>query len=387
MKIFMKMSKFYISFLIPPKKWSRPQKADILVYDYESLEALLPYVNKYSHSVMAVRGESINLYCAILSILTLDFWTTSAFNAYINKYISLVSPKVIITFIDNDVRFYEISSNFPLIKTIFVQNGRRTILRDVFATLSHNKKYHVDYMLVFNKSVGELYSSFISGTVIPIGSLKNNSVTISNNFEKNTVLFISTIGPYPSPGMPYLIESNGRKIDWTTFHAIDKLIIDFLDEWCYKNNKQLKVLGRTFGNESDEHLFYLNNLNKCKWEYVPRQGTYSSYQQIDISEIIVFIDSTLGYEALSRRKKTAAFICRANFLNSQSERFGWPAKKDETGPYWTHELDVAIFSKIMDFLSNLDNIEWDSVLKEHDSGLMYFDQDNLELQNLLKNLL
>jgi hypothetical protein len=35
----------------------------------------------------------------------------------------------------------------------------------------------------------------------------------------------------------------------------------------------------------------------------------------------------------------------------------------------------------------LDNIEWDSVLKEHDSGLMYFDQDNLELQNLLKTLL
>jgi len=121
MKIFMKMSKFYNSFLIPSKKWSRPRKADILVYDYESLEALMPYVNKYSHSVIAVRGESINLYCAILSILTLDFWTTSAFSAYINKYISLVSPKVVITFIDNDVRFYEISSNFPFIKTIFAE--------------------------------------------------------------------------------------------------------------------------------------------------------------------------------------------------------------------------------------------------------------------------
>jgi len=387
MKIFMKMKKFYVSFMIPPKNWSKPQKADVLVYDYESVEALLPYVNKYSHNIIAVRGESINLYCAILSIFTLDFWTTSAFEAYVNKYILLVSPKVIITFIDNDVRFYEISNKFPDIKTIFIQNGRRAILSDVFATLSHDKKYHVDYMLVFNKSVGELYSSFISGAVIPIGSIKNNSVTISNNFEKNTVLLISSMGPYPDPGMPYLIDPNGEKIDWTTFHAIDKFIVEFLDEWCYKNNKQLKVLGRTSGSKSYEHLFYLNNLNKCKWRYIPRQGTYNSYHQIDTSEIIVFIDSTLGYEALARRKKTAAFICRAILLNSQSEKFGWPAKTDETGPYWTHELDVAIFSKIMDFLNSIDDIQWDSVLKEQNSGLMYFDQDNLKLQDLLKNLL
>lgn len=387
MKIFMKMSKFYTSFLIPTKKWSRPQKADILVYDHESLDALMPYVNKYSHSVMAVRGESINIFCAILSTFTLDFWTTSAFNAYINKYISLVSPKVVITFIDNDVRFYEISSNFPSIKTIFIQNGRRTISRDVFATLSYDKKYHVDYMLVFNKSVGELYSSFITGTVIPIGSMKNNSVVISNNIAKNTVLFISTIGPYPSPGMPYFIGPNVIKIDWKTFHTIDKLITEFLDQWCHDNNKKLKVLGKTFGNESDEHMFYRNNLRKCKWEYIPRQGIYDSYHQIDMSEIIVFIDSTLGYEALSRRKKTAAFVCRANFLNLPSERFGWPAKKDETGAFWTHESEVAVFNKIMNFLNNIDDIGWNSVLNEHYSSLMNFDQDNLELQNLLKNLL
>ena len=387
MKIFMKMSKFYISFLIPSKKWSRPQKADILVYDYESLEALMPYVNKYSHSVMAVRGESINLYCAILSILTLDFWTTSAFSAYINKYISLVSPKVVITFIDNDVRFYEISSNFPFIKTIFVQNGRRAISSDVFATLSHDKKYHVDYMLVFNKSVGELYSSFISGTVIPIGSIKNNSVIISNNIEKNTVLFISSLSTHSNSDKPLLTKSNGYKPDQVTINAIDKLIVEFLDDWCAQNQKTFKILGRSFDLESDEYFFYLNCLNKCKWSYIPRQEIYSSYHQLNMAEIVVFIDSTLGYEALSRRKKTAAFICRANFLNLPSERFGWPAKKDETGPFWTHESDVKVFKKIMDFLNNMDNTGWNSILNEHSSGLMYFDQDNLELQNLLKNLL
>jgi surface carbohydrate biosynthesis protein len=242
-------------------------------------------------------------------------------------------------------------------------------------------------MLVFNKSVGELYSSFISGTVIPIGSIKNNSVIISNNIEKNTVLFISSLSTHSNSDKPLLTKSDGYKTDRVTIHAIDKLVVEFLDDWCAQNQKTLKILGRSFDLESDEYFFYLNCLNKCKWSYIPRQEIYSSYHQLNMAEIVVFIDSTLGYEALSRRKKTAAFICRANSLNLPSERFGWPAKKDETGPFWTHELDVAVFNKIMDFLNNIENTGWNSVLNEHYDGLMDFDQDNLELQNLLKNLL
>jgi len=387
MKKLLKINNLYTVFLIPPKKWSKPQKSDILVYDYESLEPLTPYIEKYSHTSLAVRGESINFYCLILSMFKLDFWTNSAFKAYINKYISLVSPKIIITFIDNDLRFYEISNNFPDVKTIFVQNGRRGILEDIFATIEYDEKYHVDYMLVFNKLVGELYSKYISGEVIIIGSIKNNSVLLSENYEKDTVVFISSLSTHSNSDKPLLTKPDGYKTDRETIHAIDKLVVEFLDDWCAQNQKTLKILGRSFGLESDEYFFYLNCLNKCKWDYIPRQEIYNSYHQLNMAEIVVFIDSTLGYEALSRGKKTAGFICQTNFLNLQSERFGWPAVKGETGPFWTHVSDITIFSKIMDFLNNIDNIGWDSVRKEHASDLMYFDQGNLGLQILLVNLL
>ena len=158
----------------PPKEWKLPNKADLLIYDAEGTEALIPFVKNYKYEIMSVRGESINIPCLIRALVNPAFWMGDSLKAYMDAYISIVTPKVILTFIDNDFRFYEISNRFPDIKTIFIQNGRRAELRDIFGQISSNINYHVDYMLVFGEAVGKEYLKFITGRAIPIGSLKNN---------------------------------------------------------------------------------------------------------------------------------------------------------------------------------------------------------------------
>ena len=49
-------------------------------------------------------------------------------------------------------------------------------------------------------------------------------------------------------------------------------------------------------------------LGETNWSYFPRErldvkGDYEHYSKVLLSEYIVCIDSTLGYEALSRKKR------------------------------------------------------------------------------------
>ena len=74
---------------------------------------------------------------------------------------------------------------FDNIKTLFIQNGLRSYSIDVFReldTLNSDTKstFFVDYMLTFGSTIGELYSRYIKGNIVPIGSIKNNLINKIN---------------------------------------------------------------------------------------------------------------------------------------------------------------------------------------------------------------
>jgi hypothetical protein len=55
-----KLKVFYQIFIVSPKAWYLPKKAEILIYDaYDACgaEAMLPYMTEYRVTTMAVRGE------------------------------------------------------------------------------------------------------------------------------------------------------------------------------------------------------------------------------------------------------------------------------------------------------------------------------------------
>ena len=55
--------------------------------------------------------------------------------SYIENYIKLSKPKLVVTFCDNDERFLNLKNKFVNLKTIFIQNGWRSNYLDIFENL------------------------------------------------------------------------------------------------------------------------------------------------------------------------------------------------------------------------------------------------------------
>jgi surface carbohydrate biosynthesis protein len=371
----------------PPKQWMLPEKADVLVYDACGVETLMPYLADYSVEILYLRRESINVPCFLRSIFELEFWRGRLVRAYADAYIRAVSPRVVLTFIDNTASFYEVSQRHPRVKTIFLQNGIRSEMGDIFGTLVPSAKYHVDYMLVFGTAIGKHYQKYVSGEVFAVGSIKNNKVPKHARSGKGTVLFVSQYMPKPINNEPVWRESDGSDIYWDEFYAVEEPVVRLLMEWCTQHGKMLQICARGDKECGQEYEFYSALLGTGPWQFVPRTDSLSSYRLVDAAEIVVFIESTLGYESLARGNKTASFSCR-RILNGRARyEFGWPDKKPASGPFWTNELNESEFRRVLDYLHTVSDEEWERVRREYISDLMVFDPENLHFVALLKRLL
>jgi len=349
-------------------------------------DLLSRYMKENSYSILEIRGESINIPSLLLALLKPKFWSGRAMSVYIDQYISFVRPEILITYIDNDIRFYTLSKKFPSVKTIFIQNGRRSELGDIFDLISPNSDYHVDYMFVFGEAIADKYSEYLTGLTIPIGSFKNNLIAKKADLVVNSVIFISSWGN-KSQNSAFMTRESGKSIEWTEYFAVEKRVLDFLDRWCSSNNKILKICGRSIDLASDERDYYSAHLTKSEWEFLPRIDSEGIYHHIDSAELVTFIDSTSGLESLGRGKRTVAFSCRANVLDAPSESFGWPGELPPHGPFWTSELDDIEFDRIMDFATSSREEFWVDESNLYKRLLMQFDPNNSRFQSVLNSIL
>ena len=280
-----KIKLFYDIFIVPSWVYFPPQKCDILIYDECGSEALLPYLKNYRVEILSVRGESINVYCLLVAIFKKKFWRGEEIKAYEDSFITSAIPRLCITFIDNNTAFYNISNRFDGLKTMLLQNGLRD---DWLKDSANNYKYKVDFMLVFNDLIGSIYQKHINGNIVLAGSLKNNSIAVTDN---NMLILLS----------------NGQKVSWDDFCKCERIVLKNLERWCRYNKKKLSIAGCVLGNSVYEIEYFESILGKSEWCYIPRVDIYSTYTKIDSAEIVVNIDSTMGHESISRGKKLPFF--------------------------------------------------------------------------------
>lgn len=382
-----RLKSFYVIFLAPKWRWWHLEKCDVVIYDASNAELLTPYLSRYRVEILAIRGESVYLWCLIRAIFSWSFWAGAPIQGYADAFISAANPKVVVTLIDNNEDFYSISSRFPDVRTVFLQNGTRGEVGDIFGRLKPNNQNHVDWMLVHGAAVGRHYQKYISGSVLSIGSLKNNTAARTASVVSGAILFISQYHERPQDNEPLWIEPDGTAIYWDPFFAADENVVVFLGKWCAENAKKLRICGRSSDKSGPEYAFYQKYLKVCDWEFFPRTDAYSAYDLVDAAEIVVFIDSTLGYEALGRGKKTAGLSCRIIDKPRTSFEFGWPARLPNSGPFWTNDLDERQFERVMDYLSGISDEEWQRVRHVTANELMAFDPGNTRFVTLLENLI
>jgi surface carbohydrate biosynthesis protein len=381
------LQSLYQVFLKPKKIFRKPKAVDVVIYDEEGSESLTPYIEDYKFNVLHVRGETINVYCLFLSIFKSIFWRKGLFESYVFTYINLTKPKIVLTFIDNDTRFYKISKNCPFTKTIFIQNGARGIKNDIFSTIEKNDEYKVNYMLVAGKAIGVKYQEFIAGEVIPIGYLRNNEVENKTTSDKSKVIYVSSwhkgMEKDSSPS-----ESSERKlITWEEFVKIEEYLLDFLDNWCSENEKTLQICAKDSNPNSGEKEYFAERLKLCKWEILDRDGSKSTYGYLSKAFIVVFIHSTVGYEALSRGKRTACFTGRVFGDDDESQKFGWPAVLPDSGTFWSNESSKEEYLRVMDYLNSVNDLDWERERNVFSQELLAFDPGNSKLKKLISEVL
>ncbi|MFZ9808080.1 MAG: LA_1612 family putative O-antigen biosynthesis protein, partial [Ilumatobacteraceae bacterium] len=258
-----------------------------------------------------------------------------------------------------------------------IQNGIRSYRGDLFGLLDATSSSHtnqVDKMFVFGAAIGTKYLEYIAGETVVHGSLKNNLVPISPP-KKNTVAYISTYRPGQKRSFVVPESRPEQPITYEQIVTQRERVVLWLAKYCAENNLKLTIVGKDENPQREEN-YYRSLLKNYKFEFVARRQASSSYEAIDRSEFVVFTSSTLGYESLARGKRTAALMLDAEIIGAEALKFGWPAKLQDDGPFWTHQLNEVRLYEILDFLREVDDAEWDKIRTQAIKDVIVFDPDN-----------
>jgi surface carbohydrate biosynthesis protein len=376
-----------IAYLWHSKKiWRKPGKAKVLIYDRAGSEILLAYLDPKSVEILDVRGESLNLYILFKSLL---HWKFSLLN-YSFQYLTCVKPSVALTFIDNNHLFYQLKSHQKDLTTVFVQNGLKGEVGDIFGFLKMQthfpNKYQVDYMLTFGNAAGRKYSEYIEGKTLPIGSFKNNLHQSKPQKPSKSVLFISQYRPPPKPESRPIVIHGNKKISWKQFYSAEEFLLPLLQQYCLQNKLELKICMCSDDQTKEESNYFRSLLGNETFELLIKSSIYRSYDNVDAAGFVVFVDTALGYEALARGKKTAAFTLRGKSLGSATSNFGWPADLPDNGPFWTNHDNEQEFERVMDYITTVSDEEWEQTRQRYVPELMEYDSGNTRFLKLMREI-
>jgi surface carbohydrate biosynthesis protein len=355
-------------FFLKKKKIKFPKKSAILIYDINKFDKILNLIEKKNFEILNIRNE-INLIVLLICLIKLKFKKID----YIEEYIKLVDPKIVFSLTDNDTAFYEIKKRYRKeLITVAIQSGWRTISNDLFEQLQNYKNksnLSSDWILTFNETIAIEYKKYISTKTLAIGNIANNenSKDFSNKKLKDTILLISQ-----------WVEGNSKD------NKILMLLFGFLKNYADKKNKKLGILLRK--DNSNEKFFFKSDPGE-NFHFINRNNLNNSYYWIDRYETTVTIDSTLGYESLSRGNKTIFFNIRSNYNENKGYSFGWPNIFSKKGIIWTDENDINYFEKILNNTFQISDENFKAQIEKNKlNNLMLYDKDNLLLKNFLKKI-
>ena len=251
-------------------------------------------------SVLDTRSYKIPLHPAFFLALLASFFeipTLASRHAvkvslkliYEYAWLKIVQPRVVVSFIDNNIKFNKLSLLYRTASFIGVQNGFRN---DAIAAQA--PKFCLPKVLCFGVQTVDLYkrnNAMISQFVIA-GSLKSGLFESTSDASKACEFELCWISQYRparfNKTMPGLKQNTEKQIA-------------FLNQYCKATEKSLVVAGscrdRRFAHE---HAFLLHHFDPRPLLISPNDDlNFSSYRLIRRSRLAITTNSTIGFEALS----------------------------------------------------------------------------------------
>ncbi len=356
---------------------NRPKIKEILLIDKLSEELLFNSIFKKRYEILHSKKYQINLFILFKSIFKLNL--LSFHENYTYEYIRQVKPKIVISFKDNDIFFYKLKNIFKNIKFVSVQNGFRHKNETFFNSLYEEKKKKiklaVDYYFLFGRNNVNKLKQFIKFTPKILGSFRNNKVSLSNKrSKKNSVLFVSNF------------RLKKVKFDKRGYN-VEKRILSSVKDFCNKYKLYLNIAGSTITYQSSEKDYLISDLKKDNLKYiVKRNNLRAAYDLVDKHDLIIFIDSTLGYESIARKKKIASFSCRKKD-NNLIRPFGFPNTKKFNNFFYSHSDTKKEVFRVLKNTFFISNKKWVKYYFPELRDLISYNQNNKLFYKTIKNIL
>ena len=367
----------------------RPQQAPVVIYPKgKSSDILLEYLDKSQVIVTNPWEGSLNLPTILRMLLSFKF---SRFH-YLIAYLQLTRAKFVITTTDNDITFYRIKKYLPAVTTIAIQNGLRGNYSSPNSTgflieISQEAELACDYILAFGKTMGLEFQKHIKTEFIAVGSIRNNSFTPSSAIqEANQLVYISQLTNRALKPDEQFADFMGNPISYQEFYGAEKQICDYLAKYCAERGLKFLVCGKQNSTFTAEQDFFKPH------EVSGRNEPFSSYELLNAAEILVSLDSAIGYEFLSRGNRVVIVGGRFSHHPNKTVRempdvkFGFPAELPTDGPFWISGLSESDLKDRLDSVRSMSGESWTDLIKPYQDLLMRFDPDNQILRKTFSDI-
>lgn len=348
-------------------RFDLPESKKILKFDEGNIELLKKSI-KYDFNVMPIRKLEVYFWIYIRQILLFDF----SFSTYFKNYVKFTSTKLVISLLDNNLFCYKIKNELDGVFFISIQNGIRSTSEKIFQEKFNkfHKNLKCDHIFTHNKYILEEYKKIIDSDYHVLGNYINNASKINKTKYKNSYLFICT-----------------GHTNWDMRIGISYKLLYLLNSYFLRSNKKLHILlkSKIYLRQKNEINFY-KRFFTCKCVFLKSKTKSSPYKILDKFENIIFTQSTLGYEAISRNKKTAIFPVNKDKVDRKI--FGWPKKKQKNYDFFLpKKLTYSEVERVLNNISNCKQSNWNINHYKYIKDLMYFDKGNSQLNKIISKII
>ena len=390
-----------------------PKKYDLVVFDKMSLEDLNNLISKFNFFVLQVRLEDMNeiyLSYKIFKKVIKNYSKGNLFTVYLTSLIELIGPKVVITNIDNSLKFSDIAKILEKKKNfIAIQNSSRAELLQFYylyntKRIKHNflNKFYIPTLFTFGNYEKELYKklNIVVKNIYPVGNLRWSNflhhIKSENGSHERFNSDICLISEYVVKNNAFHAaaafgKDTQRKIN-ESMHVENTNIengistsVKYTIKFCIKNNMKLIIpLKRSYkpNDYQIEFEFYKRILDKNEFEYFKanllkkNRENFSSYRAVLNSKIAVGTASTLLRDKLGVGGKILS--CNQTKLDI----YNFPIK----GICSLNNCSYLEFEKRMLEIYSMSKEEYFSKIDKKPNYLMRYEKDNSTL-NLIKEKL
>lgn len=385
--------------------WRRPPRASLLIIDRGTASPLDEMFAHHNPHIMEIRGESVNMFALLRALPKIHLGAV----AYLEAYIDFVKPKLILSRNgDSDLNLWQLKRrDQPSYKVALVQNGWRP---DNFGAIpiSNYKKNHericpsVDCAMVFGSAQADDRLLEHASLVIAVGSSKLNMIDFATFSQTSRqIVFISE----------YRHQEFLKNPD---FYRVDAVVCKYLADFAIKNSVEIHVAGVMPDREriDAEKEWFTEQLAGSNWKFHERSKAESSYLLINDADVVVTVDSTMGYESLALGKKTAILCCRRfhrsegrqslfdlmlekirarenppDLKNGINNRFGASFKFEDTGFFWSNIESTDEFERVLTNVFQASVAEFEMISRPIADQLMVHDYGNTKIRAYVEGVL